>query len=116
MSVTVRKSGKTTIIRVEGKLTLGETVEQFRARWSDALATGTQNIVLDLAEVPAIDSSGIGALVRCHAAVRGNGGKLKVVGAGEIVRHSFHVTHLDQVLDLHPDEESAMGALAAGSL
>jgi anti-sigma B factor antagonist len=116
MTTTIRKLGKTAVLRVEGKLTLGEPVDQFRARWSDALATGTRDMVVDLSGVPAIDSSGIGALVRCHSAVRGNGGKLKIAGAGELVQHAFHLTNLDRVLELHPDEDSAMAALGPASL
>lgn len=98
-------------MRVEGPLTLGRPVEEFRGRWSDALATGTQHVVVELSAVPAIDSSGIGALVRCHAAVKANGGKMVIAGAGELVKGALHLTQLDTVLSLHDDEASAMAAL-----
>lgn len=111
MPAHIKRLGRTIVIRMEGELKLGAAVEEFRACWSDALATGTQHIILDLKEVPAIDSSGIGALVRCHTAVRGNGGKMEIVGAGEAVHQAFRLTQLDRVFSFHSDERSAMGAI-----
>src|SRR5688572_2078169 len=114
MPATIKKLGSTAIIRLEGKLNLGAPVEEFRARWSDALATGMRHVIVDVQAVPAVDSAGLGALVRCHSAVRGNGGKMKLVGAGDLVRNALQLSHLDLVFDLHDDEESAVAALGPG--
>mgnify|MGYP001499061160 CR=1 FL=1 len=69
MSLGTRQQGKAVIFDLEGKLALGPAVDDFRAGWSDALAAGSRYVVVNLANVPVIDSSGIGILVRCHAAV-----------------------------------------------
>jgi len=111
MSSKIRKEGSTAILELDGKLSLGPAVDDFRSKWTDALAGGAHDIVVNLAGVPMVDSSGIGSLIRCHSAVNAAGGKLKIVGASNTVMQAFKVTRLDRVLELHPDEKSALAAL-----
>ena len=109
----MRKQGSAVILDLEGTLVLGPRVDAFRSQWSDALATGSRNVVVNLANVPAIDSSGIGSLIRCHSAVLAAGGKMRVIGAGEVVRKALQVTHVDQLLEFHESEASALASLGA---
>ena len=111
MPLSVRKEGPTAIFEIEGKLALGESVEEFRAKWTDAVATGSRNLIVVLSKVPMVDSSGIGSLIRCHSALSASGGKLKLVGAGEVVKQSLKVTRLDRVFDFYDDEASALASL-----
>jgi anti-anti-sigma factor len=111
MPAKVRTEGATAILELEGKLALGPAVDDFRSKWTDALASGARHILVNLAAVPMVDSSGIGSLIRCHSAVSAAGGKLKVVGASNTVMQAFKVTRLDRVLDLHTDEKSALASL-----
>jgi len=113
MAVSLRKQGSTAILDVEGKLALGVGLDDFRAKWSDAVATGAHNLVVNLARVPMVDSSGIGSLIRCHSAVTAAGGKLKLVGVGEVVRQSFKITRLDRIFEFHDSEASALADLPA---
>jgi anti-sigma B factor antagonist len=109
----VRKSGQTAILVVEGKLSIGAAVDEFRDRWSEAVAAGAHDIVLDLSRVPIIDSSGIGSMIKCHSVVSKNGGKLKLVGAHEIVRQAFKMTRLDSVFEFYDKESDALAQPAA---
>ena len=111
MTSKVRKEGATAILELDGKLSLGPAVDDFRSKWTDALAGGARHIVVNLAAVPMMDSSGIGSLIRCHSAVSAAGGKLKIVAATNTVLQAFKVTRLDRVLELHTDEKSALAAL-----
>lgn len=113
MTTQVRKSGSTSILVVEGKLSIGAAVDEFRDRWNDAIAEGAHDIVVDLSRVPIIDSSAIGSLIRCHSLISGKGGKLKVVGAREIVRQAFKMTRLDSVFEFYDKEADALGQSAA---
>ena len=113
MAVSLRKQGSTAILDVEGKLALGANLDEFRTKWSDAVATGARDLVVNLARVPMVDSSGIGSLIRCHSAVTAAGGKMKLVGVGEVVRQSFKVTRLDRVFEFHDNEASALADLPA---
>jgi anti-anti-sigma factor len=113
MSLATRQQGKAVIFDLEGKLSLGPAVDDFRAGWSDALAAGSRCLVVNLSNVPVIDSSGIGILVRCHAAVAAKGGKMVIVGAGGVVRQALKLTHVDQLLQFHETEAGALASLGA---
>jgi anti-sigma B factor antagonist len=111
MSVQVRREGSTAVIAVQGKLSLGAPVDEFRAKWSDALATGAKNVCVKLDEVPMVDSSGIGSLIRCHSAVSAAGGKMSLAGANDVVRQAFKVTRLDRVFTFMATEEEAVATM-----
>jgi len=113
MSVTTRTQGSAVIVDLEGKLGLGPAVDEFRTAWSDALAAGSRKVVVNLAKVPVIDSSGIGVLVRCHAAMAAKGGKMAIACAGGVVRQALKLTNVDQFLEFHEDEASALTSLGA---
>lgn len=113
MPSSVRKQGNVAIVELEGKLAIGAPVDDFRSTWSDCLSTGCKDIVVILARVPMVDSSGIGSLIRCHSAVSAAGGRLKVVGINDTVRQAFKVTRLDRVFDLHETEASAISSLSS---
>jgi anti-sigma B factor antagonist len=109
----VRKSGETAILVVEGKLSIGATVDEFRERWNEAIAEGAHDIVVDLSRVPIIDSSALGSMIRCHSELSKKGGKLKLVGAHEIVRQAFKMTRLDSVFEFYDKEADAVALPAA---
>lgn len=113
MPSSVRKQGNVAIVELEGKLGIGAAVDEFRSTWADCLSTGCKDIVVVLARVPMVDSSGIGSLIRCHSAVAAVGGRLKLVGANETVLHAFKVTRLDRVFDLHDTEATALSSLSS---
>ena len=108
MAVSLRKQGSVAILEIEGRLALGDSLDEFRAKWADAVATGAQDVIVNLAKVPMVDSSGIGSLIRCQSAVSARGGKMKLVGVGQVVRQSFKVTRVEKVFEFHPDEKSAL--------
>jgi anti-sigma B factor antagonist len=108
----VRKSGQTSILVVEGKLSIGAAVDDFRDRWNEAIAEGAHDIIVDLSRVPIIDSSAIGSLIRCHSVISAKGGKLKLVGSHEIVRQAFKMTRLDSVFEFYDKEADALGQSA----
>ena len=114
MSIATRKQGDVVIFEMEGKLDLGPAVDDFRTGWSDALATGSRHVVVNLTKVPAIDSSGIGSLIRCHSAVVARRGSMKVVGACGVVLQALRLTHVDQVLEFHETEDSALASVRPG--
>lgn len=113
MSAHMRRNGDTAIVDLEGRLSLGEPVEEFRALWTDALADGVRNLVVNLSDVTMMDSSGIGTMIRCHSAVMQKGGKLRLVNPNSTVRQAFKITRLDNIFEFHESEESALAASAS---
>jgi anti-anti-sigma factor len=112
MGSVMHRQGKTAVVEVHGKLTLGPSVDEFRACWSDALATGVKEIIVNLSDVPMVDSSGISSLIRCHSALGAQGGKLRVIGVSDVVRHALQVTRVDGILNVEdaPAEEAGGAA------
>jgi len=102
MAVEFRKDGITAFIKVDGRLSHGPNLEDFRARWTSALASGCTQIIVDLSNVPTIDSSGMGNLVRCKAALDKEGGGMKIVGARAAM------------FEFYPDENTAAASFSAG--
>jgi anti-anti-sigma factor len=109
----MRRNGDTAVFELEGRLSLGEPVEEFRQLWNEALASGAKNIVVNLSDVTMMDSSGIGTMIRCHSAVMQKGGKLRLVNPNSTVRQAFKVTRLDSVFEFHDSEASALAASAS---
>jgi anti-sigma B factor antagonist len=75
---------------------------------------GKKHIVLNLAGVDFIDSSGLGELVRTHATVRSHGGQLKIVNPSKHVHDLLKMTKLERVLDIEQDEASALNSFDPG--
>ena len=69
MPARLRRNGEVAVIELEGRLSLGEPVEEFRQVWNEALASGVRQLVVNLTDVTMMDSSGIGTMIRCHSAV-----------------------------------------------
>jgi anti-anti-sigma factor len=113
MPAQMRRNGDTAVVGLEGRLSLGEPVEEFRQLWNEALASGVKNLVVNLSDVTMMDSSGIGTMIRCHSAVMQQGGKLRLVGPNSTVRQAFKITRLDNVFEFHESEESALAASAS---
>lgn len=84
----------------------------FRAEFMQAAADGQGPIVLDLANVKFMDSSGLGAVVACFKAL-GRGRPLVVAGATPTVAKLFAMTRIDQVLRLAPSVDEALAVARA---
>ena len=108
MAANVRKAGNAHVVDLQGPLTIREPVEEFTSVFNELLAAGVRNLAVNLAGVPRIDSSGIGAFVRAHTTVLKAGGKCRYFAASKQVMQTLHMVRLDTVLDLAEDEASAL--------
>ena len=72
------------------------------------VSEGKNKIILNLAEVDYIDSSGVGELVGCFTTVRNAGGELKLLNLSQKVHDVLHVTKLYTVFDIRDDEFTAV--------
>ena len=67
-------------------------------------------IVVDLAQVSYIDSSGLAALIEAMQNVEAYGGKFALAGLQEAVRPIFEIARLDQVFRIFPNADAALAA------
>ena len=92
-----------TVIRLHGPLLLGN----FFPLQAMVRADGSELLILDVADMPYIDSAGIGCLVGAHVSRAGSGRKLVIVGASDRLLTSLKVTRVDQLFLFAPSVEQA---------
>ena len=99
----------TSILRLHGPLLLGN----FFSFQSIVRSDEANLLILDLSDVPYIDSAGIGCLVGAHVSRENSHRKLIVAGAGERVQNALKVTRVDQLFTFAPDIEQAKAQAGA---
>ena len=105
-----RKSNGVTILDLSGRMTLGEDTILLRETIRDLISHEHKMILLNLSDVPYIDSSGIGELVSAFTTVKKVGGELKLLNLTKKVRDVLQVTKLYTVFDVYLDEAGAIHA------
>ena len=105
MQIDSRIVGDIHVLDCRGKLTLGDDTKVIRSNISDILKDGGNKIVLNLADVPYIDSSGIGELVSAHASVVNRGGQLKLLNLTKNVYQSLSIMQLLFVFQIYESEQ-----------
>ena len=96
-------------LHIEGKI-LGNATDAFRKEMELQLQTGHDKLVVDLTNVPLIDSGALGAIVTTLKSCQKSGGKLVLLNPQKAVQEVLEVTHLTTVIEIYDTEESARGA------
>jgi anti-sigma B factor antagonist len=107
-----RQVGDVAVLDVAGRITLGEGSSAMRDALRDMVGKNHKKILLNLADVSYIDSSGIGELVSGFTTVTNNGGQLKLLNLNKRVKDLLQITKLYTVFDVHEDEASAVRSFA----
>jgi len=110
MKATIRQVDSVIVVDVSGRITLGEGCAQLRELIRDQLSKGNKRVLLNLADVTYIDSSGIGELVSAFTAVSNQGGQLKLLNLTKKVHDLLQITKLYTVFDIHEDEAKAIAS------
>lgn len=104
----VRHAGPVLLVKLKGRLVMGEGDRRLDEFLQGLIARGERALLLDCAEVPAIDSQGIKSLVRAAVSVQNKGGVLKLLTLTPRVRMVLEVTRLLGVIEAFDDEEAAL--------
>ena len=110
MKISSRQVDGVTIVDCSGRITLGEGSVTLRDTVRDLLSKGNKKIILNLADVNYIDSSGIGELVSGFTAVRNRGGELKLLNLTKKIHDLLQITKLFTVFDVYSDESTAVAS------
>ena len=105
----VRKVGNVTVLDLSGTLTSDQPAH-FRERIRELSDSGTKSFAINLAQVPYMDSSGVGALLAAFKSIRAAGGKCKFFGAPPQVVHTLERVNLHKVFELFEDEGAALSS------
>jgi len=113
MQIEERRTGDVTILALMGKLTLAEGRDLFKDKVGDVVQAGHNKLLIDLTEVPYVDSAGLGELVRTYTAVNRSGGQLKLLGLAKRIKDVLALTKLLTVFEIFETEEEALDSFSA---
>lgn len=113
MQIEERKVGDVTIVDLKGKMTLGDGDEALRNKINALLQTGAKKMVLNLGDVPYIDSAGLGEIVRTYTTVSRQGGALKLLNLTKRIQDLLAITKLLTVFETFDSEGEAVKSFGA---
>jgi anti-sigma B factor antagonist len=110
LDIKERQAGDVTVLDMSGKITIGEGSVALRSAVRRLLEEGKKKILLNLAGVGYIDSSGIGELVSSFTAINKEGGQLKLLNLTQKLQDLLGITKLLTVFDVYDNESDALGS------
>jgi anti-sigma B factor antagonist len=110
MKIDIRKVGDVNVLDCSGKITLGEGTMAIRNTVREVLKNGGKKIILNLADVNYIDSSGIGELVSTYTTVTNHGGQLKLLSLTKKIQELLAITKLLTVFQVYDNEQAAVSS------
>ncbi len=116
MDITERMVDDVTILDIAGRMTLDGGVESLRESIVRLLEGGKRKLVLNLENVPYIDSAGLGEVVRTYATVSKQGGSLKLLNLTRRIEDLLSITKLLMVFDTFDSERDAVKSMAVPTL
>ena len=108
MQIDERAVGEVTILDLKGKITLNEGDEVLKDKINSLIMQGKKKILLNLADVPYIDSAGLGEIVRTYTTVSRQGGQLKLVNLTKRITDLLSITKLLTVFETFESEPEAL--------
>jgi anti-sigma B factor antagonist len=115
MQIDERSVGDVMVLDVKGKVTLGEGDEMLKDKVNSLVNQGHKKIVLNLAEVPYIDSAGLGEIVRTYTTVSRQGGNLKLLNLTKRITDLLSITKLLTVFETYDSETEAIRSFSASA-
>lgn len=101
-------NGKIAIVEVKGALVGDNDTDAFREVVADFIEQGNRSLVIDLAKVNYLNSSGLGALISAHTSYGKNGGTIKLSGLTNNVQNLLIMTKLIDVFDVYDTVDEAI--------
>jgi anti-sigma B factor antagonist len=115
MQIDERTIGDVVLLDLKGKITLGEGDELLKDKVNSLVNQGHKKIVLNLADVPYIDSAGLGEVVRTYTTVSRQGGSLKLLNLTKRITDLLSITKLLTVFETFDSENEAVRSFSASA-
>lgn len=111
MRIELRFSDDVAIIRLSGKFLAGSDGPYLRQKVQELIDAGSRKLVLDFAEVPYIDSTGLGFLAGSQKAAQAGGAAVMLSSINEHVKKVLDSVQLTQFFSLVESEAAAIEKL-----
>lgn len=113
MTVSERKASGVSIIDVTGRMVTTDNPGRLKDKVTSLIFQGEKRIVLNLANVTYVDSSGLGEIVACHSSATKAGSEIKLASVGNKIKDLLVMTRLLTIFDSHDTEDGAVRAFSA---
>jgi anti-sigma B factor antagonist len=110
MKIEKRKKGDVTILDLKGKILIGEGIDELRESINNAIKADEKKLLLNFDQVPYLDSTGLGEVVRSYTSLKKEGGMVKIINLTQKVKDLLSVTKLITVFDTFEDEDEAVNS------
>jgi len=108
MKIEKRKIGNVTVFDLKGKILFGDGIDELRQSINTAIKDKEKQLVLNFAEVPYLDSTGLGEVVRSYTTLKKEGGTVKIANLTNKVKDLMMVTKLITVFETFESENEAV--------
>jgi anti-sigma B factor antagonist len=108
LSIREEQHGGVTVLKLSGRVVLGEESNQLRSKIKDLVAQGKTRILADLGDVTYIDSAGLGTLVSGFTSVQNQGGNMKLANLTKKFREQLNITKLVTVFEVFDDVDAGL--------
>jgi len=116
MQIEERAVGDVVVLDLKGKITLGEGDELLKDKVNSLVNQGHKKVILNLADVPYIDSAGLGEIVRTYTTVSRQGGSLKLLNLTKRITDLLAITKLLTVFETFDAEADAVKSFSAAKV
>jgi anti-anti-sigma factor len=113
LQMSIRESDDVTILDLHGRATIGVECELLGSRLKELVAHGVRKLLLNLAEVNQVDSSGLSVIAETSASLQEQGGSLKFLRPNSRVLAVLQVTRVLEIVPSFDDETQALASFRA---
>jgi anti-sigma B factor antagonist len=108
MKISQKKEGDVLVFELQGRMSVGEGDSEVGDAIRSAAAAGEKKILIDMKDVPVLDSSGVGELMSAYASASRRGGTIKLLKLSPRVGEVLKSTRLVGIFDIFDDRVEAL--------
>jgi anti-sigma B factor antagonist len=113
LKITNSEMDGVSLVALNGRIVLGEESNALREELKSLIAAGKKKIVLNMAEIDYIDSSGLGALVAAHLSAKTAGASIRLSDLGNKFHEVLQLTKLLTIFDVYDTQAAAVASFSA---
>lgn len=110
MKMRIRKTDSIAVIDLSGKMMGGSESEEFKSEVKRLMSEGCKNLLVNLEEVPWVNSTGLGTLIAGYTSVKREGGTLKLLNVTDRIQSILMITRLGTIFETYDDESKALAS------
>jgi anti-sigma B factor antagonist len=112
VDIELRSQEQVKLVKLRGKLSLGDPVDRLRGTFEELMGSGNCRIVLDMSEVPMVDSSGIGLLVKSLTSTKQLGGAIRLLNPSKFTVQTLKMIGLLNLFEIFDDPQQAVASFS----